>query len=576
MESSKTPAPVLPAAEVLTSGAARLDELLGARSEPGRFFLRDAALRLGDSSGFGTLVRCARAEKIFFYPHQVEAVCTLIEEFHGRGLLADEVGLGKTVEAGLIVKEYIHRGLAKRILVLTPASLVLQWREEMTTKFGLQFQTHLDKERWSDAEMLIISIDSAKSKRFAKAFQGRQYDVVIVDEAHKLKNHRSLNWKFVQSLSTKFLLMLTATPIQNSLEELYNLIFLLKPGYLQTRKLFRKQFTVTSNSKIPKNPEKLKDLLKKVVIRHRRVETSIPFTQRNVHLIPVDFSKQELATYQYLNQFIASSYGGLSHFERGINRLTLILLERMVTSSPQALISTLARILVNPALPPGFAEQLAQLSKMAQKIKAVSKARRVLDIVRGLDEKVIIFTQFRETQEYVARLLDEYKVDNILFYGGLTPRRKDEIIREFAGPVRVLISTDSGAEGRNLQFCRHLVNFDLPWNPMKVEQRIGRVHRLGQQKDVDIYNIFYRDSIEEYVVELLMHKIRLFKLVVGELDIILGLTKQAVDLEDKIMDIVVQSKTKRELKYNFDKLGRQFSRALHDYERVKKAQDTLY
>ncbi|MBI3893946.1 MAG: ATP-dependent helicase, partial [Candidatus Wallbacteria bacterium] len=353
-------------------------------------------------------------------------------------------------------------------------------------------------------------------------------------------------------------------------------IFLLKPGFLQTRKLFRKQFTITSNSKLPKNPEKLRELLGKVVIRHRRSETSIPFTQRNVHLIPVDFGKQELLTYTYLNQFISSSYGSVSHFEKGINRLTLILLERMVTSSPHALISTLERILVNPSLPPGFAEQLATLKKMALKIKTVAKVKKAIDIVTGVKDKIILFTQFRETQEHLKRVMDERGIDNILFYGGLTPRQKDEIIHKFSKDVRVLISTDSGAEGRNLQFCRNLINFDLPWNPMKVEQRIGRVHRLGQQRDVDIFNIFYRDSIEEYVVELLMHKIRLFKLVVGELDIILGLTKQSIDLEEKIMDIVVASKSKREMKYNFEKLGRHFSRALRDYDRVKKAQDALY
>ncbi|MBI4867467.1 MAG: DEAD/DEAH box helicase [Candidatus Wallbacteria bacterium] len=545
-------------------------------SSPQQFFLRAAAQKLADSRGFGTLLRCAKVDRIYFYPHQVETVVHVIEDFHGRGLLADEVGLGKTVEAGLVLREYLHRGLVRRVLILTPASLVLQWREEMTTKFGFNFKTHLDKEKWNDADQLIVSIDSAKAKRFCKNFQTNPYDLVIVDEAHKLKNHRSLNWKFVQGLSTKFLLLLTATPIQNSLEELYNLIFLLKPGFLQTRKLFRKQFTITSNSKLPKNPDKLKELLEKVVIRHRRSETSIPFTQRNVHLIPVEFGKQELETYSYLNQFISSSYGSVSHFEKGINRLTLILLERMVTSSPQSLISTLERILVNPSLPPGFAEQLAHLKRMALKIKTVAKVKKAVDIVKSVKDKIIIFTQFRETQEHLARVMNEANIDNILFYGGLTPRHKDEIIAKFAKDVRVLISTDSGAEGRNLQFCRNLINFDLPWNPMKVEQRIGRVHRLGQQRDVDIFNIFYRDSIEEYVVELLMHKIRLFKLVVGELDIILGLTKQSIDLEEKIMDIVVQSKSKRELKYNFDKLGRHFSRALRDYDRVKKAQDALY
>jgi SNF2 family DNA or RNA helicase len=517
--------------------------------------------------------------EISYYTHQIETVGRVVKDMKGRAILADEVGLGKTIEAGLALREYIAQGLVKRFLILTPASLAQQWREELKVKFRLNCRINSESGGWDKYPFLIASIDTAKSGRNRKEITGQAWDLVIVDEAHKLKNHKSLNWKFVSSITTKFLLLLTATPIQNTLEELYNLVFLIRPGYLKTRKFFKKHFTSQGDAKVPANPQQFRDLLGKVLIRHRREETAVKFTQRKVHLLPVEFSPAEAALYRTLNGFIDSCYFSVSHVEKGLNRLTLMLMERMVTSSPRALAKTIEKILENPFVPYLYAVSLRKVLAETEKVREVSKATQVLDLVTRMVEtegKVIIFTQFRESQEYLAEQLGQRGVTCVKFYGSLNGRQKDEAIVQFATSAQVLVSTDSGAEGRNLQFCKVVINYDLPWNPMKVEQRIGRVHRLGQTRDVEIYNVYYKDSIEEYVVELLTKKIRLFKLIVGELDVILGLTKFKGNLESQIMDVYLTAKNKGELRRKLSEIGEDFQQALKEYEKIKVAQNEIF
>lgn len=517
--------------------------------------------------------------EISYYTHQVETVSRVVKDMKGRAILADEVGLGKTIEAGLSLREYIAQGLVKRFLILTPASLAQQWREELKVKFRLNCRINSESGGWDKYPFLIASIDTAKSGRNRREITAQAWDLVIVDEAHKLKNHKSLNWKFVSSITTKFLLLLTATPIQNTLEELYNLVFLIRPGYLKTRKFFKKHFTSSGDAKVPANPQQFRDLLGKVLIRHRREETAVKFTQRKVHLLPVEFSPAENALYKTLNGFIDSCYFSVSHVEKGLNRLTLMLMERMVTSSPRALAKTIEKILENPFVPYLYAVALRKVLAETEKVRLVSKAAVVLELVQRMAEtegKVIIFTQFRESQEYLAEQLTQRDISCVKFYGSLNGRQKDEAIVQFATRAKVLVSTDSGAEGRNLQFCKVVINYDLPWNPMKVEQRIGRVHRLGQTKDVEIYNVYYKDSIEEYVVELLTKKIRLFKLIVGELDVILGLTKFKGNLESQIMDVYLTAKNKGELRRKLSEIGEDFQQAMKEYEKIKVAQNEIF
>jgi SNF2 family DNA or RNA helicase len=176
------------------------------------------------------------------YFHQVQTAKMVIEKLNGRALLADEVGLGKTIEAGLVLKEYLLRGMAKKVLILTPASLITQWQQELKTKFDLSFKNHLEIGDWEESDLVIASLDTAKSQKNQSSVQKVKYDLLIVDEAHKLKNRKTKNWRFVNSINTKYLLMLTATPIQNDMIELFNLISILRPGHLSTVQKFKDDF----------------------------------------------------------------------------------------------------------------------------------------------------------------------------------------------------------------------------------------------------------------------------------------------------------------------------------------------
>jgi SNF2 family DNA or RNA helicase len=217
--------------------------------------------------------------------YQIETARKVLRQLGGRALLADEVGLGKTIEAGLILSEYLARGMIQSLLILTPASLVSQWQQELQTKFGIDTVTSDDKqlqlnpnEFWSTNNRLIASLNTAKSAKHFNLVTTRSWDLVIVDEAHHLKNRSTLNWKLVNALNKRFILMLTATPVQNSLVELFNLLTLLKPGLLKTEAAFKKEYVSSKNGRVPKNPEKLRQLMREVMVRNTRslVDVQLP------------------------------------------------------------------------------------------------------------------------------------------------------------------------------------------------------------------------------------------------------------------------------------------------------------
>lgn len=541
------------------------------------FHLRHMGERAKARDGFTELRGLGTLQGVDLYDHQLEAVRKVFSEFQGRGILADEVGLGKTIEASMIITEYLHRGMVEKFLVLCPASLVRQWQEELRTKFGIEAITHMELESWDAHPYVVASLDTAKGAKHAKELAKADFDLVVVDEAHKLKNQRTRNWKFVRELEARFLLLLTATPIQNSIEELYNLIYLVRPGLLSTRKSFRAEFVQQSNRRVPRNVKRLRELVGNVMVRSRRCEANIQFTDRVVELVPVRLEGEEGDLYHMLDMFIREHYAQLPYFEKGMNRLTLMLLERMVTSSPRALAGTITRLLEKGNLPPSFVEGLDRIRTKAESLDIPAKLRAALDAVKKADDRVLIYTQFRDSQAALADHLEAAGHKVFRFHGGLPIKEKDTVIHRFRDcPKGILISTDAGAEGRNLQFCRTLINYDLPWNPMKVEQRIGRVHRLGQKSDVQIVNLYYEGSIEEYVVRLLTEKIKLFTMVVGELDSILGLADTKNDIETEIMDAFMSADEANELEDRFDRLGDQFDRAYRDYDGMKNAQDAIF
>ena len=512
------------------------------------------------------------------YFHQVQTARMVIEKLNGRALLADEVGLGKTIEAGLILKEYLLRGMAKKVLILTPASLITQWQQELKTKFDLSFKNHLEITEWDESDLVIASLDTAKSQKNQKAVQNIKYDLLIVDEAHKLKNKKTKNWKFVNSINTKYLLMLTATPIQNDLIELFNLISILRPGHLSTMQKFKDEFLAERDKRLPKNSIKLKEMLSEIMIRHRRADTLIKFPQRFVHTQSIELNPDEAELYRELTDFIRKRYFTLPTHKnpRGINRLTLILLQKLMGSSTHALAKALEKMIASNFYKDDFDHSLKNLLELAKKVGPSRKGQVLMELLNNIDEKVIIFTQFRGSQDYIVKMLRDAGYSVAVFNGQLNQAEKDKCIEDFRNKKQILVSTESGGEGRNLQFCKILVNYDLPWNPMRIEQRIGRIHRLGQTDDVHIINLSAKDTIESYVLELLDKKINLFRLIIGELEMILGNMHSKRTLEQIIIDIVTLSPSQEAMRRKFKTLGNKLEKALKTHTEITQAQEEIF
>ncbi|MEZ4653998.1 MAG: DEAD/DEAH box helicase [Candidatus Eisenbacteria bacterium] len=230
------------------------------------------AERLGLTRGFQNLLALSAVQDLEQYEFQIQAVRRVLREMRGRAILADEVGLGKTIEAGLILKEYALRGLIRSALILTPVSLMSQWREELRRKFEIPVEIYARGERWDTHPWLIASIDTAKTEKHREEIAEADYDLVIVDEAHRLRNHLTQGWKFIDALGPKYLLLLTATPVQNDLRELYNLVTLVRPGQLGTYREFRKRFMQRGNKRLLKDARSLAEMLSTTMVRTSRAQ----------------------------------------------------------------------------------------------------------------------------------------------------------------------------------------------------------------------------------------------------------------------------------------------------------------
>ncbi len=488
-------------------------------------------------------------------PHQIAAAERVLNEMGGRAILADEVGLGKTIEAGLILKEYMVRGLVNKVLILVPASLVLQWVRELNQKFGIAATAQRKSHSWQ-YDVVVASIDTAKREPHREQILQTDYDMIIIDEAHKLKNKKTTNYQFAVQLRKKYCLLLTATPMQNELEELYNLITLLKPGQLGGQHEFSSNFVLDKRS--PKNEEQLHEALAQVMIRNRRGGSDIHFTKRFVKNIPLQLSTEEQQLYDEVTAFVKEQYeelgGGLS------NMLSLVTLQREVCSSRDAVFLTLVNMFKKTAEDSPMRTKIWNLVHTIKKIEANTKAEKAFELVQQMNgEKVIIFTEYRATQEYLLQFFREHNVIAVPYRGGMNRGKKDWMMDLFRGKAQVMIATEAGGEGINLQFCSHMINFDLPWNPMRVEQRIGRVHRLGQTVDVHIYNLCTVQTIEEHIVNLLHEKINMFELVIGELDqIIEKFELSSGSFEQQLAKTLIEATDQQDMKNKVDLLGDSF------------------
>lgn len=495
---------------------------------------------------FEGLVAPLHLDHVTPLPHQLEVAQTVVEKLNGKAILADEVGLGKTIEAGLILKEYMIRGLVKKVLILVPASLVSQWVRELNEKFYIPAVEQKKSYVWEQCDVVVSSLDTAKRSPHKEIIHGLDYDMVIIDEAHKLKNNKTKNYKFVQNLKKKFCLLLTATPIQNRIEEIFNLVSLLKPGHLGNEQLFHDMFKKKGRN--IRDDEHLRELVNKVMIRNRRIDTGIEWSKRHVETIWIQFSEAEKALYDAISQIRSS-------FSIPTSSFSILTLQREACSSREAVYITLKKMLDKKDEAPQLPEKIIRnLMGYIDQVTKNSKAEKTVELIQNINDKVIIFTEYRATQLYLQWFLKQHGITSVPFRGGFKRGKKDWMKDLFKNRAQVLIATEAGGEGINLQFCNHIINYDLPWNPMRLEQRIGRIHRLGQERDVFIYNMATKNTVEEHILKLLYEKINLFERVIGELDSILA-KLDLRNIHEHIEDIMIQSSSEGEMKIKMENLA---------------------
>ena len=509
--------------------------------------------------GFDDLLCVNEIKGVERYWYQLETAKKVLKYFHGRVLLCDEVGLGKTIEAGMLMKEYLLRGMVKNILILTPAPLVSQWQEEMAQKFDIHFATtddplvSVDPDRFWQGSFIIASIHTAKSSKNFPRVAGNFYDLVVVDEAHHLKNRNTLNWKLVNEIKKRFIFLLSATPVQNHLIELFNLITLLKPGQFKTERLFKQAYVQRGESRKPTNKEQLRELLRDVMIRNTRSVIDLKLPKRFATTARLEPGPVERELYDGITDFARARSDSLA-------APLLQLLLREAGSSPAALGATLLRLRSERG------ESVDALLDLAKNVGETCREKALIELLsKNPQEKKVVFTQYLKSLDSLGALLERYGFSFAVFSGELSAREKDEAIRRFREDLPILLSTESGGEGRNLQFCNTLVNFDLPWNPMRIEQRIGRLHRIGQNRDVFIFNLSVRETLEDHILDILENKINMFEMVIGEIEPLLGYLGEEREFEDIIMEIWMQSRNHDEARFRFEHFGQDLIKAKADY-----------
>jgi len=546
------------------------------------FDLALRAARLASHAGFDQLICLPLVRDMELLEHQVRTAKTVLRRCRGRALLCDEVGLGKTIEAGLVLDELHLRGLVRSILVLVPPSLVEQWQGEMRRKFALEFISHdapafraRGADAWTEHDRVIASMNTAKREPHRSAILGRRWDMVVIDEAHHLRNARTQLWRFASELQKQYILLLTATPVQNNLDELFNLVTLLEPGLLSTAKQFQRRFVDRKDRLTPRNVTELHPLLAEVMVRNRRSTVGLQFTRRWARTERLVLSPGERQLYDAVTTLVrehlrsASSKGGFS-------RMALIALQMALGSSSHAAGATLHNMAENATYPAPERRMLAELSQQARAVASSTKGDRLLGLLNEFPNKMVIFTQFRATQEFLQRQLGEAGHDVALFHGGLTRLEKEAAIERFRGPARLLLATEAGSEGRNLQFAHAVCNFDLPWNPMRIEQRIGRLSRIGQTHDVYVFNLVARDTVEAAVLHLLEAKLSMFELVIGEIDMILGNLDEEREFQDVVADLWAESAGTDDFSQRMEELGDRLLHAKAAYLEQARNDDRLF
>ena len=580
-------------------------------------------------------------------PHQINAFCAAIDAMKTGGMvLADEVGLGKTIEAGLVLRYMLESG-AKKVLIALPASLRKQWELELEDKFDLssvildRLTVEHDANNWhrklADRQGVMIVITSYDySSKLMKRFPDVKWDFLIIDEAHNLRNLNSTKRaKRLYALSGGIpKILLTATPLQNSLMDLYGLISFIDPRIFGSEQVFRQRYMKDEDY------DDLKRELTPVLYRTLRKDAAdyMHFVKRICRTVDFELSPDEIELYERVNLFLKRD--ALYSIPASNRGLIILVIRKLMASSSFALVETFEVLkkrleklyegtrsadaqegfdlfwsfVEDEIDESGFEEtededtaaqkayiqeeldEVKSIIDVAKRIKTNSKIsalRKALEIgfsyqrENGIAQKAVVFTESKRTQKYIAAELRKfgYSEDDILLFNGdfddtmtkeiyrawqvknfgnanygRSVEYKHAIVDYFKEHAKILICTDAGSEGLNLQFCNTVINYDLPWNPMKIEQRIGRCHRYGQQNDVVAINLLNtQNEADKRVYEILSKKFELFEGVFGASDIALGALESGTSFEKMVLDIYQSCNTTTEFRKAFDKLDRKLN-----------------
>ena len=627
-----------------------------------RYFAHELTKR-SSSASIDSLTSALADAQVDLNPHQVEAALFAFRSPLSRGaILADEVGLGKTIEAGILLSQrWAER--RRRLLVICPANLRKQWGQELSDKFFLPFailETKTFNEEikrgnlnpFEQPKIILCSFHFARTK--SDYIRQTPWDLVAIDEAHRLRNVYKANNKIANAIKTAIATrpktLLTATPLQNSLLELYGLVSFIDEFTFGDLRSFRAQFSRVST---PDDYRALRERIRPICQRtlRRQVLPYISYTNRHAlvqEFIPND---DEQRLYAVVSEYLQSPR--LYALPASQRQLMTLILRKLLASSTYAISDTLLGLAnklevvektqtaldspppdlgenfetlpeiedewldddaeENPGQPDAVQqlspeqreeirlerEKLHQFHELARSIQKNSKGEVLLTALRrgfeaanraraehqngALQQKAIIFTESRRTQEYLLRLLEasEFAGKIVLFNGtngdpksaeiyrnwleqnkgtdrvtgSPTADKRAAIVEYFRDEASIMIATEAAAEGINLQYCNLVVNYDMPWNPQRIEQRIGRCHRYGQKYDVVVVNFLNRaNAADVRVYQILNEKFRLFDGVFGASDEVLGAIQSGVDFEKRIVSIYQQCRTPEQISFEFDKL----------------------
>lgn len=628
-----------------------------------RYFAEQILLKRPLSS-YESIASAMSGVKVDLNPHQVDAALFAVQSPLSNGaILADEVGLGKTIEAGLVLAQcWAER--KRKVLLIVPASLRMQWLQELEDKFFIESvlmeSTVFNKLRKNGIinpfeqknKVVVCSYDFAARKQ--SEIKSIDWDLVIMDEAHRLRNvYKSNNVtgkKLKAALNGRKKLLLTATPLQNNLMELFGLVSIIDDHVFGDAKTFREMYVSVSNTEV--RNYNLRNRLQSFCKRTLRSQVAeyVPYTNRIAILQEYTPTADEERLYNFVSEYLQTDK--LYALPQGQRTLITMVLRKLLASSSFAISGTLASLInrLNDLLRgveselnlddfdtyeeladesdadediitadlmrdrEGIKKELAQLEEFAELAKSInsnSKGDNLLIALQqgfqrteqlGGQRKAVIFTESRRTQEYLLKLLSNNGYEGQIVFlngsnndaiskrvleewkerhksdghisGSRTADMKAAVVEEFRDRASILIGTEAAAEGINLQFCSLIVNYDLPWNPQRIEQRIGRCHRYGQKNDVVVINFLNKKNAADVrVYQLLDQKFKLFSGVFGSSDEVLGSIESGVDFEKRIAAIYQECKDAQEIQRSFDALQEEMADVIE--AKMKKARQSI-